>query len=389
MIEGTLTDVCTAVVDCKNRTAPEDPYGTHFAVGTPAMRGNVINLNEARRINDETFAEWTARLSPQAGDLLFAREAPVGPVVEIPKGISIAPGQRTMLLRADPTKANSRFLRYYLISPVTQARLHALAHGSTVPHLRLPVVRDFYVSLPELPVQKAIADVLGALDDKIAINVKLASTADEWVRAEYDILAGQCDKQRSIAEIVLHSRNAANPESFDVHVPYVGLEHIPRRSMWLAEHGTSDEVSSNKSRFNSGDILFGKLRPYFHKIVSAPKAGICSTDVLVLTPVDKALSGFALASLTHDSVVQAVTAASEGTRMPRTSWKDLSTIDLPWPGQETAEAFSTKVSSVREYVVGLLAENQTLAATRDALLPQLLSGKLCVKDAKTLIEPMI
>lgn len=353
------------------------------------MRGNIIILNEARRINDATFAEWTARLAPEPGDLLFAREAPVGPVIEIPEGISIAPGQRTMLLRADPSKANNRFLRYYLISPLVQARLHSLAHGSTVPHLRLPVIRNFEVELPELNEQQAIAQVLGAFDDKIAANTKLASTVDEWVRAEYDRIANLSDEKCTISDLVANSRNAADPSTFEVPVPYVGLEHIPRRSMWLEAHGSSDEVSSNKSHFQSGDILFGKLRPYFHKIVTAPKSGICSTDVLVLTPIDETLSGFALASIANDSVVQAVTAASEGTRMPRTSWKALSNVEVPWPGEMTAAAFSAKVQTVRSSVIGMLAENQTLVITRDALLPQLMSGKLNVEEAEKIVAASI
>src|SRR4051794_16594609 len=80
----TLADVCSNIVDCAHKTAPIDPDGKYFAVGTPAMRGNRIDYREARPISEATFDAWTTRLRPQEGDLLLAREAPVGPVVQIP-----------------------------------------------------------------------------------------------------------------------------------------------------------------------------------------------------------------------------------------------------------------------------------------------------------------
>ncbi len=100
--ELTLAEVCDEIVDCVNRTAPEDLDGEYFAVGTPAMRGNVVNLSEARTITKETFVKWTRRLVPEPGDLLLAREAPVGPVIRIPEGGRYAAGQRTTHLRANP-----------------------------------------------------------------------------------------------------------------------------------------------------------------------------------------------------------------------------------------------------------------------------------------------
>lgn len=75
--------------------------------------------------------------------------------------------------------------------------------------------------------------------------------------------------------------------------------------------------------------------------------------------------------------------------MPRTNWKDLSNVEVPWPGQMAAAAFSAKVQTVRSSVIGVLAENQTLATTRDVLLPQLMSGKLRVKQAEEIVAAAI
>ncbi|MBC7306768.1 MAG: hypothetical protein H5T80_07510 [Dietzia sp.] len=148
-------------------------------------------------------------------------------------------------------------------------------------------------------------------------------------------------------------------------------------------------MTSAKAAFREGDVLFGKLRPYFHKVVAAPKPGICSTDVLVLRARESALRGFVLAALASDATVAAATASSEGTRMPRTSWKDLAAVEVAWPGSSAAEAFSSEVEALRATVEARLAENLTLAPTRDALLPALMSGTLRVRDAERVVEEVV
>src|SRR5690606_17794433 len=75
-------------------------------------------------------------------------------------------------------------------------------------------------------------------------------------------------------------RDTVSPEAVEPGTPYVGLEHLSRRSTTLAERGNVDSVTSLKARFQRGDILFGKIRPYFHKVAWAPYEGICSTDAI-------------------------------------------------------------------------------------------------------------
>ena len=195
----TLSDVCEELVDCVNRTAPETEGDSFFAVGTPAMRGNVIDLSQARRISADTFAKWTRRLLPRAGDLLLAREAPVGPVVRIPSSGKIAAGQRTMHLRANPKIVHPRYLFYLLISPDVQSRLMTLAMGSTVPHLRVADIRSFILpNLPSMDVQAAVQEALGALDDKIAVNTRIIHTAGQLASAHF----GKCFENKDSLSLV-------------------------------------------------------------------------------------------------------------------------------------------------------------------------------------------
>ena len=96
---------------------------------------------------------------------------------------------------------------------------------------------------------------------------------------------------------------------------------MPRRSIALTEWEGAGNVTSNKSVFKKGDFLFGKLRPYFHKVGFAPLDGICSTDIVVVTPRPSYWPAFTLACLSSDEFVDYTDQTSTGTKMPRTSWK--------------------------------------------------------------------
>lgn len=380
-----LDDACSAIVDCEHKTAPITPGGKYYAVGTPAMQGNAIDYSQAREISRDTFDQWTQRLVPESGDLLFAREAPVGPIVRIPSSLNVAPGQRTVLLRPKPSVTDSSYLYYRMISPVVQRRISEVSMGSTVAHLNVADIRSLDIDIPPLPEQQAIAEVLGALDDKIAANRKLATTADALVRALYDALPDEGGK--NLVDICDNVRSQVTPEGSGV--AYVGLESIPRRQMWLQQFGDSSAVNSAKNEFKAGDVLFGKLRPYFHKVTSAPLPGICSTDILVLRPRNNDLAGLVLAAASSDSVISETSAASEGTRMPRTKWGILGRCQIRWPGEECATRFSQTVVTIRDAIEASARESQTLAELRDTLLPALMDGTIRVKDAEKLTEEAV
>lgn len=380
-----LYEVCTHIVDCEHKSAPITPGGGYFAVGTSAMKGNIITYSEARELSAETFDQWTQRLKPEKGDLLFAREAPVGPVVSIPDSLNVAPGQRTVLLRPDPVVVDSKYLYYKISSPVVQAYTMNLSMGSTVTHLNIADVRSLDIELPSLCEQRAIVEVLGTLDDKISMNRVLASTSDDLVRAWYSTLPPS--ESHFLGDIVDNVRVQLDPEGH--FSDYVGLEHLPRRHMWMSGSGDSSHVKSMKSEFHRGDILFGKLRPYFHKVVSASVDGICSTDIFVMRAKDPKMQGFALAALSSDETISRCGAFGAGTRMPRVSWKDLANCPIRWPGNGAGKSFSEKVMAVRDRVDAAYAESRTLASLRDTLLPALMSGELRVKDAEKQVEEVL
>ena len=112
---------------------------------------------------------------------------------------------------------------------------------------------------------------------------------------------------------------------------------MPRRNIALFQWETVDGIGSNKYRFKKGEVLFGKLRPYFHKVGVAPLDGVCSTDILVISPINSEWFGVVLGLVSSDNFVAYTNAYSMGTRMPRTNWKDMSRYKVALPKAEIAK----------------------------------------------------
>ncbi len=98
--------------------------------------------------------------------------------------------------------------------------------------------------------------------------------------------------------------------------------------------------------FSCGDILFGKLRPYFHKVGIAPVNGVCSTDILVLKPKAENGTAFLLSIVSSNAFINYVSAAAEGTKMPRTDWKTMSIYPVLIPPPAVIKQFSETVGLV-------------------------------------------
>lgn len=188
----------------------------------------------------------------------------------------------------------------------------------------------------------------------------------------------------TLGQVLNSTSNGVSVEEMDDSAAYIGLEHMPRRSIALDQWGTAAEVESNKNSFKRGDILFGKLRPYFHKVGIAPVDGVCSTDILVLSPTSRNWFGFAFCHCISDKLIAHATALSNGAKMPRTKWPDLRDYKVILPPESIAEQLNETLRPLFDRIIANIHESRTLAALRDALLPKLLSGELGTMDVATL-----
>ena len=387
-----LEQICSAIVDCEHKTAPIDETGDFFAVGTPAMRGNQINYSEARRISESTFQAWTKRLQPRKGDLLFAREAPVGPVVQIPDSENVAPGQRTVLLRISSEIADSQYMFYALSSPVMQRRILSLAAGSTVPHLNVSDIRNLQFELPDLLTQRAIAEGLGALDDKIAANSMKASTAEQLAGVLFDKVSVDLNKipvSQVLTPILGGTPNRKNPEFWGGQVHWASAKDVTS-----APHSVVADTEEKITRMATEQTK-AKPLPIGGVIVTARGTVGAVARLALPTSFNQSCYGFSPSELPpgllYFSILRAAQRAkslSHGSVFDTITMKTFDHLFIPDFG-ESAEKMEHQIAPLLETVDSSIKENKTLVSMRDALLPQLMSGKLRVRDAEAVVEDVL
>ncbi len=149
--------------------------------------------------------------------------------------------------------------------------------------------------------------------------------------------------------------------------PYIGLEHIGQNTLSLSGVGIASEVESVKSRFRSGDILFGKLRPYFRKVVRPRFDGICSTDIWVVRPSEIVDAGYLFYLMASQGFVDAAMRGAEGTRMPRAQWKYVSRMKIWVPPLEEQRRVSQTLSTLDDKVDLNRRMSETIEAMAKAL----------------------
>ena len=158
--------------------------------------------------------------------------------------------------------------------------------------------------------------------------------------------------------------------------PYIGLEHMPRADFCLASWGTAGDVSSNKLRYNEDDIIFGKIRPYFHKVGFALNNGVASTDSFVM----KAKEGFwgILLMTVFDKAFVDYTykTCKEGAKMPRADWKQMEKYKVIIPNDTTRQAFEDIIWTITRKLKSIAFQNRIVLDARDRLLPKLMNGEL-------------
>jgi len=156
----------------------------------------------------------------------------------------------------------------------------------------------------------------------------------------------------------------------DEELPYLGLEHIEEAKLRLNGVGSSNDVASNKYRFKAGDILFGKLRPYFRKVVKPSFDGICSTDIWVINATEKSDINFLFYFFANQELIDLSYSSSSGTRMPRADWKFLSQTIWEIPPIKEQKAIAEVLSSLDDKIDLLHRQNKTLEEMAQTLFRQ-------------------
>ncbi len=309
-----------------------------------------------------------------------------------------------------------------------------IAHSdkSSVPgvnrnHLHMEPVR-----IPPLDEQRAIAAMLGALDDKIELNRRMNATLEAMARALFKSWFVDFDPVRAkmegcipygmdpataalfpaaftdsplgpipagwqitrIGDLATISREAVNPgaypdETFDHYsIPAFDGGRLPN-----AEMGA--QIKSNKYLVSSGAILVSKLNPRIPRVwlpnTNATHRSICSTEFIVVSPGQAATRAYLFALFGSPTFLEVFVGRVTGTSSShqRVKPEDLLDMAAPMPSAALLNRFSDIVTPFYQRIASNLDESCVLATIRDTLLPKLLSGAVRVRDAARVMEAAV
>lgn len=419
-----FTELLFAIVDNRGKTCPISESGLPL-IATNCVNGVDLypSYDTNRYVSEETYRNWF-RGHPKPGDILFVCKGSPGRTNWVPDPVNFCIAQDMVAVRPDATKIYPKYLFAVLRSSVVQSQINNMHVGTMIPHfkkgdfdkLKIPVVPkydqiyigDYYFTLSErITLLREINSTLESIAQALfkswfidfdPVHAKAEGREPDGMDAETAALFPDSFEESELGlipkgwgvgildDIAKAVGGQKQTKDFNTDVNYVGLEHMPRNSLGLFEWGTAEGLASAKSCFALGDILFGKLRPYFHKVVIAPFDGVCSTDILVCQSKKITFYGIVLMHLFSNSLINYASRLSNGAKMPRINWKDLAKYPIILPPEQVAESYSISIQPLLECMKENTQQAKVLATLRDILLPRLISGQLCLskEEAKVL-----
>lgn len=180
-----------------------------------------------------------------------------------------------------------------------------------------------------------------------------------------------------LGDVLLLRNERIKPSSETKRIPYVPIECIGTKEPLLSESKSGEEANSSLILFKEGDILFGAMRPYFHKVCIAPFNGITRSTVFTLTAKDSGSLYFSFFQAYQESTVEYATLHCEGSTIPYAKWKgSLDRKPIVLPTKEVQHLFHQRVRPFIEWGNSSNEQSQSLLKLRDTLLPKLISGEL-------------
>jgi type I restriction enzyme, S subunit len=385
-------------------TIEEKYWGGTINWVTPEDLGNLdsIYITETKRkITNEGYLSCGTTLVPR-GSIIISTRAPIGHIAVADLDVCTNQGCRALVPNV---QINSLFL--YFVLYTSKSELQSLGSGSTFKELSSGELKDFSISIPNIHEQLLIAAFLDretaqidtlithkrelidllrqqrsaiishAVTKGLDAQVPTKDSGVEWlgeIPAHWEVR-----RLKNVAPSV-NTKLGKKPEN----KIYIGLENIQSGNGILLFESISENVESIVSAFQTGDVLFGKLRPYLAKVVHANFDGVCTTEILILRP-DKQLSEsrFLFYMLLTHNFISIIDSMTYGAKMPRANSNQIGNLPAclpPLPEQRSiAEYLDHETARIDHLITEIEASIELLRQQRTALISAAVTGRIDVR----------
>ena len=400
---ATLQDICLQITDGKHGDCENEKGSGYYFISCKDVKDGWVDYSGARQITEEDYLDTHRRTRLEPDDILITNSGTIGRMVLVPRAseTSRTTFQKSVaILKPRQENVIPRWLYYCLM--VRKVELIAWAGGTAQKNLLLRDLRAFEVATPSHPTQRKIASILSAYDDLIENNLRRIEILEEMAQLVYRewfvkfrfpghenarFVGSPLGKIPDGWEIVMlkelvecrrDSTSAGRHLSDRFYVP---IDCIPRRSLALLETKSWTEAQSSLQLFDRGDILFGAMRPYFHKVVVAPFKGVTRTTCFVLRPHSGDELAYSLMTLFREETIQFASAHTQGATIPYAVWDgSLGNMQIVRPSEPLVNEFSNVAGPMLRMIQDSFLKINSLREMRDLLLPKLISGELDVSE---------
>ena len=397
-----IKDICTGIYEGPHATPKESLTGGIY-LGIPAISSDGhINFDNAKRISEEDLPIWTKRVTPQEDDIVFTNEATLNLYAIIPAGFHGCLGRRLGLIRPNKNLVDVRYLFYFFFSPEWRETVSRnKVSGATVERILMTKFPHFPVKLPPLSVQKRIADILSSIDEKIAINNRINHNLEEQAQALYK--SWFVDFEPFKGERFVDSELGLIPEGWrigtlsDLGDIVAGGTPSKVKAEYYADSGihwlTPKDLSNHCGKYTSrgenditnlgyqnssaklmprGTVLFSSRAPIGY--ITIAKNEICTNQGFKSVVPSFAGTGYIYHWLKeHTDYIEQQASGSTFKEASGSLMKSLSALVPP---KEVLDRFEEALQPLLNSQENLEEESLTLKASRDHLLPLLMSGTL-------------
>ncbi len=190
-----------------------------------------------------------------------------------------------------------------------------------------------------------------------------------------------------LGDVVKLRNERVKPSEETKVLPYLPIDCIEPKSLTVSEAKRGSDAKSSLVRFEKGDILFGAMRPYFHKVAIAPFRGTTRTTVFTLCPHVETDFSYSVMLLHEPATIEYATAHSTGSTIPYAKWNgSMETMPVLSPPSAIRKHFDRVARPLLDRISVTFQHNKSVADLRDALLPKLMSGEIRVREAEEMIE---
>ena len=383
-LSSVITDIAAGPFGSNLKVSCFVPYGFPIIDGAN-LKGFKVTDNLTKFVTEEK-ARSLSRSIARRGDVIITISGTLGQIAYIPDDSMFEEylcSQRQFRVSFDSSRVYVPYLVFYFHTNEGQGKILSFANQTGVPALSQPLknFRKIRIQLPSYTEQRRIASVIEAINYKIECNQKVNDNLAELLQTVYQERFGDVSaagEQGKLLDICFYSKDRVAVSELNTSTYFSTENMLPGKAG--ATEAASLPTTPQTTACHNGDTLISNIRPYFKKIVYCNDECGCSTDVLCFTPVQSKYAAYLFSTLYADKFFAFMVAGSKGTKMPRGDKQQIMSYPVALPSEEELKEFNALALPVLAKIHSNKAENKRLSATRDALLPKLMSGEIDVSD---------